>query len=163
MLVLFENMYQKVWFKRGFFQHKLFLLTNHCIKKFSGKKSFLYIVFVSLLRSILQPLITAVTIMTLTSLTGLLNITFLLRSNLQLGHNSETTSTAGEIEKSREIENISSSNNNLMDMGYIVAGVNVLVPLFTASLIHRIGQKMFLLVSSGLMAASLLFLTLLGK
>ena len=101
--------------------------------------------------------------MTLTSLTGLLNITFLLRSNLRLGHNSEI-STAGEIEKSLEIENISpSSNNNMMDMGYIVAGVNVLVPLFTASLIHKIGQKMFLLVSSGLMAASLLFLTLLGK
>ena len=113
----------------------------------------------SLLRSVLQPLITAVTIMTLTSLTGLLNITFLLRSNLQLGHNLEST-TMGEIEKSREIENISSS---MMDMGYIVAGVNVLVPLFTASLIHKIGQKMFLLVSSGLMAASLLFLTLLGK
>ena len=81
--------------------------------------------------------------MTLTSLTGLLNITFLLRSNFQLGQSQP-------------------SNLSLVDMGYIVAGVNVLIPLFTTVLIHRIGQKMFLLVSSGLMAASLLFLTLLA-
>ena len=103
-------------------------------------------------RSVLQPLITAVTIMTLTSLTGLLNITFLLRSNFQLGQD--------EVQSS--IANISSGGVSLVDMGYVVAGVNVIVPLFTTSLIHRIGQKMFLLVSSGLMAASLLFLTLLS-
>jgi len=37
-------------------------------------------------RSVLQPLITSVTLMSLTSLSGLLNITFLLRSNFRLGH-----------------------------------------------------------------------------
>ena len=34
----------------------------------------------------MQPLITSVTLMSLTSLSGLLNITFLLRSNFRLGH-----------------------------------------------------------------------------
>ena len=90
--------------------------------------------------------------MTLTSLTGLLNITFLLRSNFQLGQDEPQSSIA----------NNASGGVSLVDMGYVVAGVNVIVPLFTTSLIHRIGQKMFLLVSSGLMAASLLFLTLLS-
>ena len=90
--------------------------------------------------------------MTLTSLTGLLNITFLLRSNFQLGQDDSQSSIA----------NTASGGVSLVDMGYVVAGVNVIVPLFTTSLIHRIGQKMFLLVSSGLMAASLLFLTLLS-
>ena len=90
--------------------------------------------------------------MTLTSLTGLLNITFLLRSNFQLGQDESQSSIA----------NTASGGVSLVDMGYVVAGVNVIVPLFTTSLIHRIGQKMFLLVSSGLMAASLLFLTLLS-
>lgn len=49
-----------------------------------------------------------------------------------------------------------------MDMGYIVAGANVLAPLITCIFVQRFGQKRFMLFSAGLMAASLLFLTLLA-
>jgi len=47
-------------------------------------------------------------------------------------------------------------------MGYIVAGANVLAPLITCIFVQRFGQKRFMLFSAGLMAASLLFLTLLA-
>lgn len=100
-------------------------------------------------RSVLQPLITSITLLTLTSLSGLLNITFLLRSNLQLGQDQvQTTFENGSF--------------HVMDMGYVVAGVNVAAPLLVVALIHKVGQKMFMLASAGLMAASLLFLTLLS-
>ena len=49
-----------------------------------------------------------------------------------------------------------------MDMGYIVAGANVLAPFITCIFVQRFGQKRFMLFSTGLMAASLLFLTLLA-
>ena len=49
-----------------------------------------------------------------------------------------------------------------MDMGYIVAGANVLTPLLVCLLVHKVGHKKFMLLSAGLMAASLLFLTLLS-
>lgn len=57
---------------------------------------------------------------------------------------------------------IAASDFHLMDMGYIVAGANVLAPLITCIFVQRFGQKRFMLFSAGLMAASLLFLTLLA-
>ena len=54
------------------------------------------------------------------------------------------------------------SDFHLMDMGYIVAGANVLAPFITCIFVQRFGQKRFMLFSTGLMAASLLFLTLLA-
>ena len=107
--------------------------------------------FVCIFRSVLQPLITSVTLMSLTSLSGLLNITFLLRSNFRLGSLS-----------SQQADQIVASDFHLMDMGYIVAGANVLAPLITCIFVQRFGQKRFMLFSAGLMAASLLFLTLLA-
>ena len=107
--------------------------------------------FVCIFRSVLQPLITSVTLMSLTSLSGLLNITFLLRSNFRLGSLS-----------SQQADQISASDFHLMDMGYIVAGANVLAPLLTCIFVQRFGQKRFMLFSAGLMSASLLFLTLLA-
>ena len=106
--------------------------------------------FVCIFRSVLQPLITSVTLMSLTSLSGLLNITFLLRSNFRLGSSSQ------------QADQISASDFHLMDMGYIVAGANVLAPLLTCIFVQRFGQKRFMLFSAGLMSASLLFLTLLA-
>ena len=106
--------------------------------------------FVCIFRSVLQPLITSVTLMSLTSLSGLLNITFLLRSNFRLGSGSQ------------QADQISASDFHLMDMGYIVAGANVLAPLLTCIFVQRFGQKRFMLFSAGLMSASLLFLTLLA-
>ena len=99
----------------------------------------------------MQPLITSVTLMSLTSLSGLLNITFLLRSNFRLGSLS-----------SQQADQIVASDFHLMDMGYIVAGANVLAPLLTCIFVQRFGQKRFMLFSAGLMSASLLFLTLLA-
>lgn len=96
-----------------------------------------------LFRSVLQPWITSVTLLTLTALTGLLNVTFLLRSNFLIG-----------LHTYQKVE--------LMDMGYIVAGANVLTPLLVCLLVHKVGHKKFMLLSAGLMAASLLFLTLLS-
>ena len=107
--------------------------------------------FVCIFRSVLQPLITSVTLMSLTSLSGLLNITFLLRSNFRLGSLS-----------SQQADQIVASDFHLMDMGYIVAGANVLAPLLTCIFVQRFGQKRFMLFSAGLMSASLLFLTLLA-
>ena len=49
-----------------------------------------------------------------------------------------------------------------MDMGYVVAAVNVASPLLMALAVPKVGQKRFMLLSSGLMASSLLFLTLLA-
>ncbi len=50
----------------------------------------------------------------------------------------------------------------ISEMGYIVGSLNVLVPLITCLLVHRLGQKMFVLASSAIMAASMLFLALLS-
>ena len=85
------------------------------------------------------------TLLTLTALSGLLNVTFLLRSNFLIG-----------------LHSAASENTNLMDMGYFVAGANVLTPLFVCIVVHKVGHKKFMLLSSGLMAAALLFLTLLS-
>lgn len=49
-----------------------------------------------------------------------------------------------------------------MDMGYVVASVNVLAPLLTCICVGKIGQKRFMLLSAGLMASALLFITLLA-
>lgn len=84
--------------------------------------------------------------MTLTSLSGLLNITFLLRSNFELGQTNIPET----------------SDFHLMDMGYVVAAINVLAPLFTCIFVLKIGQKRFMLLSAGLMASALLFITLLA-
>ena len=101
--------------------------------------------FYPLSRSVLQPWITSVTLLTLTALTGLLNVTFLLRSNFLIGHKYG-----------------GNDSPVLMDMGYIVAGANVLTPLLVCMLVHKVGHKKFMLLSAGLMAAALLFLTLLS-
>ena len=111
--------------------------------------------FVCIFRSVLQPLITSVTLMSLTSLSGLLNITFLLRSNFRLGQAADQSAAASAV-------HLTVSDFHLMDMGYIVAGANVLAPLLTCIFVQRFGQKRFMLFSAGLMSASLLFLTLLA-
>ena len=100
----------------------------------------------------MQPLITSVTLMSLTSLSGLLNITFLLRSNFRLG----------QADQSAAAVHLTVSDFHLMDMGYIVAAANVLAPFLTCIFVQRFGQKRFMLFSAGLMSASLLFLTLLA-
>ncbi len=47
-------------------------------------------------------------------------------------------------------------------MGYVVGSLNVIAPLLTGLLVRKAGQKMFILISTSVSAASMLFLALLA-
>lgn len=88
-------------------------------------------------RSVLFPVLLSATLMTLTALSGLLPVSFLLISGFELEHRSA-------------------------HMTGLLLTINVVSPCAALLLVHRVGRKMLILISTSAMTASLLFLALLS-
>ena len=90
-------------------------------------------------RSVYKPLLTSITLVVLSALSGSLPITLLLVTNFSL-----------------------SLRGFNLHMHSLVLAVEVLAPLFSFALIRSLGRKILLLVSAAIMTATLIFLALLA-